>query len=148
MHRRDWKFDASVMEDEEYKNKVKNEIMESLYFLLHAGWKIHFIVVDMLEGCIAPFTLELDVNDMRNAVNFARLWTAEHSPRLDQELLDAISHLSNAYYMLNSSNALGDISSSTCLNVRNDLMSATRCIRKVALEMEYIIDTTTKRKKK
>jgi hypothetical protein len=142
--KRDWKFDPSVMEDEEYKEKVKHNIIEALSYLLGAGWRVHYMVMDIIEGAIAPFTLEPDIDDMRNAVNFARLWTAEHSPKLDQTLLDAIRHLSNAYYMMKSSNAKGGATSRVLVNVRNDLMLATESIKEAAIEMEEIITATTK----
>jgi hypothetical protein len=130
-------MDNSWFENEEIKEKFRETPVRSIEMLYISGWKLNNIVTMIENGMIIPWSMSLNLKDVWNQVNFARLWTENENIRQDGELQTALGLINDSKCMIDSMQEWDSFTSTGVRNVVSSIKLALNTIREIVIELEY-----------
>ena len=139
-----WTFDSSLMANEEEKEKYRNDPIATSELLFHIGWALVDLAEQFEARCVSLFSAVCFSKEMWDAVNFARLWPESNHAKINEVLSDALGHLGDTHFMIESVYAWGERvqTDTTFRNIEMDIKKALTLIRKaILLTDDYINDS-------
>jgi hypothetical protein len=129
------------MQDEEQKELDRNDPVATAFLLYDVLTNVRDLQVNISEGGVSWFSALCMSKDMWDAVNYARLWSEKNHPLADALLNDALSHLAEVHYMIESMWVWDNFSKTAMRSVTQENTYATSFITKALIEVEHYINT-------
>jgi hypothetical protein len=136
-----WEWDASVMTDDESKAKLRNDPLSTADLIYSIMNTLGPLFNNMVDGTVSWFSAVCLTKDMWDATNFARLWPEANHQRIDVILQDALSHIAEAHYMIESMWAWDRFTETAMTNVAREISEGITFLKRALLETEYYLYT-------
>lgn len=140
---KDWKWNPQNMKDEEKKEKYRQDPIKTSELLYQIIKSLDALLDNIETGIVSMFSAVCLTKDMWDATNYARLWPEQEHDIIDHLLQDALAHIAETHYMLESMWAWDSMGKSAFRSVTNELKYALLALRKALLEVEVYIYTQT-----
>jgi hypothetical protein len=135
----DWVWNPDWMADDELKGKNRNSPLATADMIYHVIYTLTELQEQLSYGMLSWFSAMCVSKDMWDATNFARLWTeAEHQP-IDIMLQDALSHVAETHYMIDSAHAWDKFTPYVMRNLSQELEAALYYLRNALVEVEFYL---------
>lgn len=134
-----WEWNPDVMADEETKTKLKNDPLSTADMLYNVINTLEPLLDNMEGGTVSWFSAVCLTKDMWDATNYARLWTEASHDAIDEIMQEALSHIAETHYMVESMWAWDKFTETAYRSVKTELSYSIAELRKALLEVEYYL---------
>ena len=135
----EWKWNPDWTKDEELKNKYRNDPIAANELLYNIGWTLVPLYEQFASGNVVMFSAMCLAKEMWDATNFARLWSESNHEEVDTYLQEALGHLADAFFMVESMWAWEKTTITAHASVSNSLKLGLNRIRKAIVTIDWYI---------
>lgn len=135
----EWKWNPDWTKDEDLKNDYRNNPIATNELLYNIGWTLVPLYESFETGNIVMFSAMCTAKEMWDAVNYARLWTEENHEEFDSYLQEALGHLADAFFMIESMWAWKVTKRTAMSSVSNSIKLALNRIRTTITGLDWYI---------
>lgn len=139
----EWDWNPKVMADDKLKRENSNSPIATAEMLYNVLWTLVPLHDNLTDGMMSWFSALCLTKDMWDATNFARLWPEYNHQLIDGMLQDAMSHIAEVHYMLESMWAWDKFTEQAIRSVTVELEYSISALQKALMEVEYYIYTLT-----
>ena len=100
-------FRHEEVNNEETKEAHRNDPFASVALLGQVASALVSLADRFKDGNLSLFSEVCESKDIWDCTNYARLWPEEHHAKVDELLQDALSHISDAHFMIEGVYAMG-----------------------------------------
>jgi hypothetical protein len=136
-----WEWNPDVMADDETKAKLKNDPLATADMIFNVINALEPLLDNMVEGTVSWFSAVCLTKDMWDATNYSRLWTEASHSKVDHILQEALGHIAETHYMIESMWAWDKFTEAAYRSVKTELSYGVTTLRKALLEVEYYLYT-------
>jgi len=136
-------FRHENVDNEETKELHRNNPFACMELLVEVAAALLSIANRFKEGNVSLFSEVCESKDLWDACNYARLWPEEHYDKVDHLLQDALSHISDAHFMIEGVYVWGDDGTRykrAFPNIVNEIRFALSLVKEAIELMDDFID--------
>ncbi len=136
-----WEWNPTLMTDEAQKELNRNDPVATADVLYGVIDTIKELQATIADGGVSWFSALCLSKDMWDAVNYSRLWSEKNHPHVDALLCDALSHVAEVHYMIESMWVWDNYSQPAMRSITQENGYATSFVTKALVEVEQYINT-------
>jgi len=137
----EWKWNPKLMLDDDTKAELRNSPLATAEMIHNVILTLIPLQINLGDGTMSWFSALCLTKDMWDATNYARLWPEANHQATDSLLQDAMSHIAEAHYMVESMFAWDKFTIPALTNVSNELLTGIGFLRKAYVEVEIYLAT-------
>lgn len=135
----EWTWNPDVMKDDDQKALNRNDPLATAEMVYNVLWTLVPLHEHIVEGTTVWFSMLCLSKDMWDATNYARLWSEGNHTEIDTILQEALSHVAEVHYMIESMWAWDKFTLTAMKNVASETELAIVKLREALVATEFYI---------
>jgi hypothetical protein len=135
----EWTWNPTVMQDDEQKELNRNDPLATAEMVYNVLWTLVPLHEHLVQGTTVWFSMLCLSKDMWDATNYARLWTEGNHEEIDSLLQEALGHVAEMHYMIESMWAWDKFTLIAIKNVATEVEYAIAKLQEALVATEFYI---------